>query len=195
MVARDGGSVKEGTVKKYILIGSSLVVAALVFAAAVSPTNNEVPLQIIKVKLTSKGDASFGSRSWGNSITDTTAPYTIDVAGGDTAWAYSLAIDADSCNGAVKTQFGRNGVWMPVSSTDSVKRRSPGGVAQATTAGDSLVVGQYMQFRLAATAPGASQVRFIIATTTGNSTDDNDAGALVPYPYTMSIIRPDPNRR
>ena len=182
--------------EKYTLIGSVLVLAFLVHAAiAPDTTKNEVPLQIIKVKLTSKGDSYVGSRAWGNSITDTTAPYTIDIAGGDSAWAYSLAIDADSCNGAVKTQFGRNGIWMPVSHTDSVKRRGPGGVAQATTAGDSLVVGSFMQFRLAATAPGASQVRFIIATTTGNSTDNDDAGNLVAYPYTMSIVRPDPSRR
>jgi hypothetical protein len=196
MVPGNGSGI-GGDMKHTILALTAIAVAAFALAAMVQKeTYNEIPLQIIKNNYgNKKGDTYLPTGTWGNSRIDTTEPYTIDIAGSDTTWAYSLAIDADSCNGAVKTQFGRNSVWMPVSSTDSVKRRSTGGIAQATTAGDSIIVGQFMNFRRAAVAPGASQVRFIIATTTGNSVDDNDAGALTAYPYSISIVRPDPKRR
>jgi curli biogenesis system outer membrane secretion channel CsgG len=170
-----------------------LLTAALTATAQqqTTPTNTYVALP-----LTVENANSYAvTKNVANSTTYTSKVYEfeyMDSSAVNGGIAYVVATGADSLVAAVKIQFGHNGIFHPVSHTDSLKRRGTGGIAQATTAGDSLVTGSHLFFRRNVVCPPCSQVKFTVAFGTGNATDNNDAGALNPYPFTVGIVRTDP---
>ncbi len=164
----------------------AILLALLMVAPAFAQTDHS--LQIIKFNVYKRADAQGPGAPMlvENSRTDTSVVYETSWLHPDTVFAYYFVTAADSLHGAVKTQFGKNGVWLAVSHTDSLKRFGTADHVMDTKA-DSLVAGHAMWFRKPAQC---NQVRFIIAfAASGNATDNNDAGRLEKYPYYLGILQ------
>lgn len=163
-----------------------LALIGLVAGSALAQTDH--PLEIVKFNARLRTDQQKPGAPMlvENSRTDTSQVYETSWLHPDTVFAYYFATAADSLHGAVKIQFGKGGVWLPVSHTDSVKRFGTADHVMDTKA-DSLVAGHAMWFRKPA---NCNQVRFIIAfAASGNAADNNDGGRLEKYPYQLGILQ------